>query len=331
MSTTAALAAQSSLIHPDRLFPSDPDTRTIARRLHASIAHLPILSPHGHTEARWFAENKAFANPAELFLQPDHYLFRMLYSQGISMEAMGIPTRPDHAPGAYPDPRSVWRLFAENYHLFRGTPSRLWLDYAFAELFACTERLSATTADTYYDRISEKLSTPDFLPRALYHRFNLEVLSTTDAATDSLSHHQALRNDASWQGRILPTFRPDAVVDPDNPHFADNIHALGDLTREDTHTWKGYLNALRKRREFFKANGATATDHGHASAHTLDSTTEEAGRLFTNVLGIHPRHQGATAKEHEQFRALMLMEMAPHESGRRSRHAIAPRRSSQSQ
>ncbi len=314
MSTTHAVAATLSsskpLIHPDRLFPADPDTRAIARRLHASIAELPILSPHGHTEARWFAENKPFANPAELFLQPDHYLFRMLYSQGVPMEAMGIPTRPEHTPPVQPDPRAVWRLFAENYHLFRGTPSRLWLDYAFSELFDCTERLSVANADPYYDQISEKLLTPEFLPRALYHRFHLEVLSTTDAATDTLTHHQALRDDATWQGRILPTFRPDAVVDPDNPHFAHNIHTLGDLTKEDTHTWKGYLSALRKRRAFFKANGATATDHGHATAHTLDYSTEEAGRLFTNVLGIHPRHQGATAKEHEQFRALMLTEMA---------------------
>jgi glucuronate isomerase len=310
MSTTATLSAQSLLLHPDRLFPADPDTRNIARRLHASTVDLPILSPHGHTEARWFAENKPFANPAELFLQPDHYLFRMLYSQGVSMEAMGIPTRAELSPGNQPDPRAVWRLFAEHYHLFRGTPSRLWLDYAFAELFGCTDRLSGATADTYYDCMSDKLATPEFLPRALYHRFNLEVLATTDAATDTLAHHQALRSDTSWQGRVLPTFRPDAVVDPDNPHFADNIHKLGDLTREDTHTWKGYLNALRKRREFFKANGATATDHGHATAHTLDCTVEESGRLFTNVLGIHPRHQGATGKEHEQFRALMLTEMA---------------------
>ena len=310
MSTTATFSAQASLLHPDRLFPADPDTRAISRRLYASIADLPILSPHGHTEARWFAENKPFANPAELFLQPDHYLFRMLYSQGVPMEAMGIPARSEHASQIHSNPRIVWRLFAENYRLFRGTPSRLWLDYAFAKLFGLPERLSAINADTFYDLITEKLATPDFLPRALYRRFNLEVLATTDAATDTLSHHQTLTNDPAWKGRVLPTFRPDAVVDPDNPHFAHNIHALGNLTREDTHTWKGYLNALCKRREFFKANGATATDHGHATAHTLDYTTEEAGRLFTNILGIHPRHQGATAKEHEQFRALMLTEMA---------------------
>ena len=315
-----------SLLHPDRLFPADPDTRAIARRLYHSIATLPILSPHGHTEAQWFADNQPFANPAALFLQPDHYLFRMLYSQGIRMEDMGIPPRAPHPADKPPlgaagdlasspvqaDPRKAWRLFAENYFLFRGTPSRLWLDYAFSEIFGLGNqpRLSADTADLYYDHISEKLATPEFLPRALYHRFNLEVLATTDAAISPLTHHQTLRNDPTFHGRILPTFRPDAVIDPDHEHFAHNLHKLGELTREDTHTWKGYLRALRKRRNFFKENGATATDHGHPTACTADLGPEDAGRLFTNVIGIHPRHQGSTPKEHEQFRAHMLCEMA---------------------
>ncbi len=316
-----------SLLHPDRLFPADPDTRAIARRLYDSVAVLPILSPHGHTEAQWFADNQPFADPAALFLQPDHYLFRMLYSQGIRMEDMGIPVRAPHllpqsgdrtavpaeaSPTAYPEPRKAWRLFAENYYLFRGTPSRLWLDYAFSKIFDLdgAGRLSGSTADLYYDRISEKLATSSFLPRALYQHFRLEVLSTTDAATSPLMHHQALKNDPSWHGRILPTFRPDAVIDPDHEHFAHHLHKLGELTREDTHTWKGYLRALRKRRNFFKENGATATDHGHPTACTADLGPEDAGRLFTNVIGIHPRHQGASPKEHEQFRAHMLCEMA---------------------
>jgi glucuronate isomerase len=311
-------AASPALMHPDRLFPADPTTRAIARRLFSSVASVPILSPHGHTEAQWFDENKPFPNPSALFLEPDHYLFRMLYSQGVSMDALGIPPRPDQVNNTPPDPREAWRLFAKNYYLFRGTPSRLWLDYAFSEIFGLGDgepdgpngRLSAQSADHYYDQISEKLATPEFLPRALYKRFGIEVLSTTDSATSTLAHHQALVNDSTWQGRILPTFRPDAVIDPDHEHFAHNIHVLGDLTREDTHTWKGYLNALRKRRAFFKQQGATATDHGHPTAHTADLSPEEAGRLFTNVIGIHPRHQSVSPKEHDLFRAHMLCEMA---------------------
>ncbi len=294
------------LLHADRLFPADTTLRDIARRLYASVNGVPILSPHGHTEAQWFAENKPFVNPSELFLQPDHYLFRMLFSHGISMDAMGIPTRPGMQDGPAPDPRDSWRLFAANYFLFRGTPSRLWLDYAFAEIFGLTERLSAATADLYYDHISEKLATSDFLPRALYRRFNLEVLATTDAANSALKHHQALKNDLSWHGRILPTFRPDAVVDPDHEQFAQNLHRLGELTNEDTQSWPGYLNALRKRRAFFQELGATATDHGHPTANTADLSPEEAERLFAKVT----RTANTNAHNHDLFRAQMLTEMA---------------------
>jgi glucuronate isomerase len=300
----------SSLIHPDRLFPADPDTRAIARRLFQSVTDLPILSPHGHTEAQWFAENQPFPNPSALFLEPDHYLFRMLYSQGVSMEAMGIPARPikaGEAAPAKPDPREAWRLFATNYHLFRGTPSRLWLDYAFAELFGLEHRLCADNADEYYEHISRKLATPAFLPRELYRRFKIEVLATTDAAISTLPHHQALRNDATWTGRIIPTFRPDAVIDPDNEQFAHNIATLAELTGEDSHSWKGYLRALRKRREFFKQQGATATDHGHPSAKTADLTAVEAERLFGSIVDST---QPTTPQERELFRAQMLTEMA---------------------
>jgi glucuronate isomerase len=295
------------LLHPDRLFPADRSTRTIARRLFASVADVPILSPHGHTEAQWFAENEPFPNPTALFLEPDHYLFRMLYSHGVSMGAMGIPTRPEHATeNEKPDPREAWRLFAANYYLFRGTPSRLWLDYAFAELFGFTTRLSAENADHYYDQISEQLATSAFRPRALYERFRIEVLATTDAAISTLPHHQALHEDSTWKGRIIPTFRPDAVIDPGNENFASNVQALGELTGEDTHTWAGYLNALRQRREFFKQQGATATDHGHLTARTADLSPKAAERLFLKVTENKP----PTPKKSALFRAQMLTEMA---------------------
>src|SRR5690242_7605641 len=229
------------LLHPDRLFPPDPDTRKIARALYAEIKDLPIISPHGHTQASWFAKNEPFPDPATLFVQPDHYVYRMLYSQGISMDELEIG-----AP-KIKDPRKVWRLFAENYYLFRGTPTRLWLDFAFEELFGLHERLSAKNADHYYDTISEKLQKAEFLPRALFERFKLEVLATTDSALDSLSDHQAIR-DSGWKARILPTFRPDAVVDPDFAGFRANIAKLGELTGEDTESWAGYLRALEKTR-----------------------------------------------------------------------------------
>ena len=286
------------LIHEDGLFPAEPDARKIARALYASVKDLPIVSPHGHTQAGWFARNEPFPDPAKLFVQPDHYIYRMLYSQGVSLDDLEIG-RPE-----LKDPRNVWRIFASHYYLFRATPTRIWLDFAFHQLFGLTERLSETTADRYYDTISEKLRTPEFLPRALFERFNLEVLATTDSPLDSLADHQAIR-DSNWTARIVPTFRPDAVVDPEFAGFASNIAELGRQNNEDTATWSGYLNALRKARARFRVLGCTATDHGHPTPRTADLSAQEAEVLFRSVLTGR-----ANAQQQELFRAQMLTEMA---------------------
>ena len=287
-----------ALLHPDRLFPADPSLRDIARRLYSSVARLPIISPHGHTQARWFAQNKPFADPATLFIIPDHYVFRMLYSQGeLALEQLG------QGPGEH-DPRRIWRLFAERYFLFRGTPTRLWLDYVFETLFGLEERLNQKNADHYYDVIDEKLRTPEFLPRALYERFNLKVIATTDAATDRLESHLALQQ-SGWSGRVLPTFRPDACVDPEFAGFRENVTLLGTLYSEDTSDWTGYLNALRAARAFFKQHGATATDHGHASPRTAALSSSQAEALFRTVL-----QPTVSAADADLFRAQMLTEMA---------------------
>ncbi len=287
-----------TLLHEERLFPADAEVRGIARRLYAEIAEAPILSPHGHTQAAWFATDEAFPNPAKLLIQPDHYVHRMLYSQGIPLDRLEIGV------AEIRDPRAVWRIFAENYFLFRGTPTRLWMDYSFQTLFGMTERLGSKTADLYFDAISEKLATPEFRPRALYERFRLEVLATTDSPLDSLSDHEAIRA-SGWPGRILPTFRPDPVVDPEFAGFAGNLAKLGERSGEDTSTWKGYLAALRVERARFRALGATATDHGHPTARTANLRTDEAERLYAKVYG-----GGAAAEEKELFRAQMLTEMA---------------------
>ena len=287
-----------ALLHDDRLFPADPDTRAIARRLYASVRDLPILSPHGHTQASWFAANQPFPDPAKLFIQPDHYVHRMLYSQGVRLQDLEIGAEQIR------DPRRVWRNFAEHYYLFRGTPTRLWLDFAFQELFGLNERLGAANADLYFDTIAEQLQTPEFRPRALYDRFRLEVLATTDSPLDSLADHIAVRN-SGWSGRVLPTFRPDAVLDPDAAGFDGNLRRLRDMTGEDTSTWQGYLSALRQRREFFRSVGCTATDHGHATPLTADLSPRESEALFTRVFA-----GGSSAEDHELFRAQMLTEMA---------------------
>ncbi len=297
------------MLDKNRLFPAESASRAIAAKLYETVRDLPIISPHGHCDPQWFADNKPFPNPAALFIQPDHYIFRMLYSQGISLESLGVPQNGskaaaanDAAPEA--DPREAWRIFARNYYLFRGTPTRLWLDYAFAELFGLTERLSAENADEYYEIIDRKLQTAEFLPRALYDSFNIEVLSTTDTAFDSLEQHRRIRA-SGWKGRVLPTFRPDAVVDAEYAGFQANLHKLGEVSGEDVSSYKGYLNALRKRRAFFKENGATATDHGHLTAMTADLPWTEAVALYERI------YTGKTrGGDVELFQAQMLTEMA---------------------
>jgi glucuronate isomerase len=289
------------MLDAKRLFPAESTARAVAVKLYETVRDLPIISPHGHTDPRWFAENKPFPNPAALFIQPDHYIFRMLYSQGVSLESLGIP-QVDGKESA--DPREVWRIFARNYYLFRGTPTRLWLDYSFSQLFGLTDRLSAANADEYYEVITKKLQTPEFLPRALFDRFNIEALATTDAAYDTLEYHQAIKA-SGWKGRVIPTFRPDAVVDAEYMGFQDNLKKLGEVSGEDVSTWKGYLAALRSRRVYFKKNGATATDHGHLTALTADLPLAEAERLYSRVFSgtMQPG-------DVELFQAQMLTEMA---------------------
>jgi len=290
------------ILHPDRLFPPDEAVRAIARRLHDGVRGLPLISPHGHTDPAWFALNQPFANPAELLIVPDHYVFRMLYSQGVPLEGLGIARR-DGGP-VERDPRKIWRIFADHYHLFRGTPSRLWLDWVFAEVFGLDKRLGPDTADHFYDAIDAALKRPEFRPRALFERFNIEALATTESPLDPLHHHRAIR-DSGWGGRVLSAYRPDDVVDPDNPAFAANLRRFGEISGEDVGTWSGYLRAHENRRAYFREAGATSTDHGHPTAFTADLPRAEAETLYARIASGR-----FTAAEAELFRGQMLTEMA---------------------
>ncbi len=288
-------------LHPDRLLPIDPGARAIARRLYQSVAKLPLLSPHGHTDPRWYAEDAPFSDPATLFVQPDHYIFRMLYSQGVALEALGIPRRDGGAVET--DTRAIWRIFAQHYTLFRGTPTRLWFEQSLADLFGIEERLTAQTADRLYDRIAECLPRPEFRPRALYERFNLEAIATTDSPLSDLAGHATVRR-SGWSGRVLPAYRPDFTVDPEREGFRGNVERLTALAGTPTN-WAGYLEAHRIRRAFFKGLGATSTDHGHPTARTADLPLAEASSLFDTVMG-----SAASPEQAELFRAQMLTEMA---------------------
>jgi glucuronate isomerase len=288
-------------LDPDRLFPADRRVRGIARELYASVKDLPIVSPHGHTDPRWFATNAPWANPTELLLSPDHYLFRMLYSQGAPLDALGVA---DRSAAVSADPREAWRLFASHYYLFRATPSRLWLDHVFAEVFGFDVKLDAATADLYYDRIEAALSTPEFRPRTLFERFNIELLATTEGADDPLKQHEAIRR-SGWKGRVISTYRPDSVIDPEHEDFTDALKRFGEIAGEDVTNWEGYLAGHRKRRADFRAAGATATDHGHPTAQTADLPEPEKRSLFNRIVSGQWSSEDA-----ELFRAQMLTEMA---------------------
>lgn len=288
-------------LHPDRLLPPDPASREIARALYASIADLPIVSPHGHTDPAWFATDANWTDATSLLLAPDHYLYRMLYSQGIALDDLAIPSK---AGVPATDPRAAWRLFASHYHLFRGTPSRLWLDHVFAGVFGFDVALDATTADQYFDAIGEKLATDAFRPRALFDRFRIDFLATTEGAHDDLAHHHAIHG-SGWGGRVVTTYRPDGVIDVEHEQFKGAMRRFAELTGEDVYSWRGYLAAHRRRRADFRAAGATATDHGHPTATTANLSSSECEALLARITG-----DDWTPADAELFRAQMLTEMA---------------------
>ena len=286
-------------LHPDRLFPADPGPRNIARALYTTVADAPIVSPHGHTDPRWFADNAPWTDATSLLLAPDHYIYRMLYSQGVALAALGVSDR-NGAPAT--DPRAAWRLFASHYHLFRGTPSRLWLDHVFAEVFGFEIALDAASADHYFDAIGEKLATDAFRPRALFDRFRIDFLATTEGAQDNLDAHHAIRA-SGWGGRVVTTYRPDGVIDVEHEAFVPAMARFAELTGEDVYSWTGYLAAHAKRRADFRAAGATAT--GHPTAATANLSARDCEALFARIVG----GTWSTA-DAELFRAQMLTEMA---------------------
>lgn len=289
------------ILNDDRLFPVEAGVRAVARRLYGLVKDLPIISPHGHTDPEWFATDAHFGNATELLLAPDHYLYRMLYSQGIALEDLGVPSKDGPSKA---DPREGWRLFAANQHLFRGTPSAMWLAHVFSSVFGFEVALEASTADLYYDAINDKLATDAFRPRALFERFNIEALATTESPSDDLIHHRAIRA-SGWGGQVITAYRPDPVIDAEHEQFPEAMKRFAELSGQDVWSWKGYLAAHRIRRAAFAEMGATSTDHGHPTAATADLSPAEAEALFKVIVSGQ-----ATPAQAELFRAQMLTEMA---------------------
>jgi len=287
----------------DRYLGPDPQQKEIAKQLYARVVNLPLVCPHGHVDPRMFADpDYSFGSPTELLIIPDHYVYRMLYSQGIPLEKLGVPRR--DGGEVERDHRKIWQIFAENFYLFRGTPTGMWLTHELYSVFGIEEKLTAESAQDIYDQIVAKLSLPEFRPRKMFERFNIEVLSTTDAAADPLEHHQTIRA-SGWKGRIVPCFRPDAVINLDTPGWRNNIKALSKVSGIEIGSYRAFIQALENRRAFFKSMGATATDHVAETAYTEELTKTEAAAIFRRAL------QGkATPQDAKRFTGHMLIESA---------------------
>ena len=293
----------------DRFFSPDPGQRRVARELYDAIAALPIVSPHGHVDPALLAnEHATFGTPADLFIIPDHYVFRMLYSQGVPLEALGIPPS-EGAPASLKstvetDHRKIWQTFAEHFYLFRGTPSGVWLAHELYEIFDIRQKLNGATAPAIYDELAEKLSQPEYSPRALFERFKIEVLCTTDGVADTLAYHQQIK-ESGWKGIVRPTFRPDGVVNILTPSWRSNLNQLGAVVGREITTARALITALEERRVFFKSMGATSTDSGVETPYTEMLSPTEAQAIFTRALAGQ-----ATTEDAQRFTGYMMIEMA---------------------
>ncbi len=291
-----------TMLNQDRYFDPSPAVRDVARGLYQRVASLPLVCPHGHVDPRMLAEDTPFPDPAALLVIPDHYLTRMLYSQGVGLERLGVPSL-DGTP-VETDPRKIWQLFADHFYLFRGTPSGAWLSHELQDVFGVTEALSSESGQRIYDQIASQLAKPEFRPRALFDRFNIEVLCTTDAATDSLEYHQQIRQ-SGWKANIRPTFRPDRAIDILGPAWRAEIGKLGNLVKQEISSFSRYIAALEERRRFFKSMGATATDHAVVVPYTGELRKGEAEAIFERALRGEASPDDAAA-----FTGHMLMELA---------------------
>jgi glucuronate isomerase len=288
--------AEPLVLDPDRLFPEGEASRQIARELYAEVAGAPIISPHGHVDPHLLLDDAPFPDPAELLLRHDHYVTRLLHASGVSYDEV-------LADGA--SPRLAWRRLCEHWDAFQGTASGYWLRHELGELFGITMELSAEVADQTYDAISARLEDPGFRPRALFSRFGIEVLATTDDPLDDLAVHDDIAASAGLPGRVIPTFRPDAYLDPTSPGFAERAERLTSVVGGGADDFSAFLDALRARRAHFIAHGAVSADHGVQSMRTLDLPHDEAAALYRRAVAGE-----ATPEESAAFTAHMLTEMA---------------------
>ncbi|NKX92852.1 glucuronate isomerase [Sanguibacter hominis ATCC BAA-789] len=288
-------------LHPDRLLPADPTARDVARRLYGQTRDLPIVSPHGHVPAAMLLDDEPFADPTSLLVTPDHYVTRLLHASGVPLSELGV----GQGPLPEGDARRAWRHLCTHWSAYAGTPVRFWFESELVDVFGVTVRPSAETADAVYDAIAARLAEPGFRPRALFDRFNISVLATTDDPVDDLAAHAALAADPSFTGRVVPTFRPDRYLEVTAPGWADDVARLGEAAGVATDTFSGWVAAMESRRAHFKAHGAVSADHSHEDPGTLHLDRADAERIYADALRGNAGTADGTA-----LRRHMLLEQA---------------------
>lgn len=279
--------------------PCLPEVSGPAGDIYSAIRDLPIVSPHGHCDPAWWAEDAAFPDPAALLITPDHYLLRMLYSLGVPMGELGVGKSV-----AERDSRDIFRTFATHWDAFLGTPTRMWMEHTLYEVIGVDRMLSSDTSDLVHDQIDEWLNDPQHRPRDLFDQFEIEILATTDPALADLADHDRIKA-SDWSGRVIPTFRPDDLINPSRPGHAKAVHQLATLTDIDTAHFDGFLEAIRNRRSAFRDRGATATDHDVPNLMTTWLPRSE-------IEGLHAKSLAGniSADEAELYHGHMLTEMA---------------------
>lgn len=282
-------------MNSSKILPNDPQTKVLATRLYELIADLPIISPHGHVDPELLAKNEPFGNPTELFILKDHYVTRLLHSVGVDLSDIYKSS----------DPRKVWSIFYENYHVFSGTSSGYWFEETLRSIFAIKDLPSTENANRHYDLIASNLLEPAFLPKALAKRFNIEILATTDDPIDNLEYHREISKDSSFETKVVPTFRPDRYLDPRSIGWKENIEKLLAVVNLKENNYKNFISALEDRRQYFKQHGAFSSDHGVFEPYTCILDEKVASEIYQSALI-------GTASENElrDFAGHMLVEMA---------------------
>jgi glucuronate isomerase len=270
--------------------------KTAVRLYHEFARDMPIIDYHNHLPPQEMADDRSFENISRIWLYGDHYKWR-------AMRINGIPE--EFITGAASD-RDKFRKWAETVPYTMRNPLYHWTHLELQRYFGIREVLNAGNADRIYDQTTELLQTPDFRVRRLLERMDVRVLCTTDDPVDSLEHHQRIHADG-WRIKVLPAFRPDKAMNVDDPAgFNAYLSLLEKAADTSISTFDHYLDALRRRHDYFVQNGCKVSDHGMEQIYAEDYTDAEIRNIFDKIR----TGQALTVSDNRKFKSAMLVTFA---------------------